>query len=79
MLRSYYKSSSVKQYENGNLPLRTETHLNDTYHLSVGRRLANLPTLKQSLAAATDATSKSRLNCSTPASTPEPWPSGRRR
>ena len=31
-LRSYYKSSYVKQYEKGNLLLRTETCLNDTYH-----------------------------------------------
>jgi len=34
--------------------LRTETCLNDTYHLSIGRKLANLPALKQRLAATTD-------------------------
>ena len=54
MLRSYYKSSYVKQYEKGNLLLRTETCLNDTYHLNIGRKLANLPALKQRLAATTD-------------------------
>ena len=54
MLRSYYKSSYVKQYEKGNLLLRTETCLNDTYHLAIGRKLANLPALKQRLAATTD-------------------------
>ena len=54
VLRSYYKSSYVKQYEKGNLLLRTETCLNDTYHLNVGRKLANLPMLKQRLAATTD-------------------------
>ena len=54
VLRSYYKSSYVKQYEKGNLLLRTETCLNDTYHLKVGRKLANLPVLKQRLAATTD-------------------------
>ena len=46
VLRSYYKSSYVKQYEKGNLLLRTETCLNDTYHLNIGRKLANLPALK---------------------------------
>ena len=54
VLRSYYKSSFVKQYEKGNLLLRTETCLNDTYHLNIGRKLANLPELKQRLAATTD-------------------------
>ena len=54
MLRSYYKSSYVKQYEKGNRLLRTETCLNDTYHLAIGRKLANLPALKQRLAATTD-------------------------
>ena len=54
VLRSYYKSSYVKQYEKGNLLLRTETCLNDTYHLNIGRKLANLPDLKQRLAATTD-------------------------
>ena len=54
MLSSYYKSSYVKQYEKGNLLLRTETCLNDTYHLNIGRKLANLPALKQRLAATTD-------------------------
>ena len=54
VLRSYYKSSYVKQYEKGNRLLRTETCLNDTYHLNIGRKLANLPALKQRLAATTD-------------------------
>ena len=54
VLRAYYKSSYVKQYEKGNLLLRTETCLNDTYHLDIGRKLANLPALKQHLAATTD-------------------------
>ena len=54
VLRSYYKSSCVKHYEKGNLLLRTETCLNDTYHLNIGRKLANLPALKQHWAATTD-------------------------
>ena len=34
--------------------LRTETCLNDTYHLAIGRKLDNLPAIKQHLAATTD-------------------------
>jgi len=45
VLRSYYRSSFVKQYEKAETLLRTETCLNDPYHLDVGRRLDNLPTL----------------------------------
>ena len=80
MLRSYYQSSYVKQYEKGNLLLRTETCLNDTYHLNIGRKLANLPALKERLAATTDryletAGGTARLHHRTPG----PWPSWRRR
>jgi hypothetical protein len=45
VLRSYYRTSFVKQYEKAETLLRTETCINDTYHLNVGRRLENLPTL----------------------------------
>jgi hypothetical protein len=44
-LRSYYQTSFVKQYEKAETLLRTETCINDPYHLKVGRRLDNLPTL----------------------------------
>ena len=54
VLRAYYKSSYVKQYEKGDRLLRTETCLNDTYHVSIGRKLDNLPAIKQHLAATTD-------------------------
>ena len=54
VLRAYYKSSYVKQYEKGDRLLRTETCLNDTYHLAIGRKLDNLPAIKQHLAATTD-------------------------
>ena len=54
VLRGYYKSSYVKQYEKGDRLLRTETCLNDTYHLAIGRKLDNLPAIKQHLAATTD-------------------------
>jgi hypothetical protein len=47
ILRSYYGSSFVKQYEKGDRLLRTETCVNNTYDLSVGRRLENLPTLHE--------------------------------
>ena len=45
VLRSYYRTSFVKQYEKAETLLRTETCINNTYHLNVGRRLENLPTL----------------------------------
>ncbi len=54
VLRAYYKSSHVKQYEKSDRLLRTETCLNDTYHLAIGRELDNLPAIKQHLAATTD-------------------------
>ena len=51
VLRSYYQTSFVKQYEKAETLLRTETCINNTYHLNVGRRLANLPTLVERMAA----------------------------
>ena len=47
ILRSYYGSSFVKQYEKGDRLLRTETCVNNTYDLGVGRRLENLPALDE--------------------------------
>lgn len=51
ILRSYYQSSFVKQYEKGDRLLRTETCLNDTHHLGIGRRLEHLPELRERLLA----------------------------
>jgi hypothetical protein len=51
ILRSYYQSSFVKQYEKGDRLLRTETCLNDTRHLGIGRRLEHLPELRERMAA----------------------------
>jgi hypothetical protein len=50
VLRSYYQTSFVKQYEKAGRLLRTETCINDTRHLDIGRRLENLPTLVQRMA-----------------------------
>jgi hypothetical protein len=50
-LRSYYQTSFVKQYEKADRLLRTETCVNDTYHLAVGRRVENLPVLRERMAA----------------------------
>jgi hypothetical protein len=50
VLRSYYQTSFVKQYEKAETLLRTETCINDPYHLNVGRRLENLPTLVSRMA-----------------------------
>jgi hypothetical protein len=51
ILRSYYHSSFVKQYEKGDRLLRTETCLNDTHDLGIGRRLEHLPDLRERMAA----------------------------
>ena len=54
VLRAYYQTSYVKQYEKGDRFLRTETCLNDTYHLGVGRLLKNLPQIEDQLRTTTD-------------------------
>jgi hypothetical protein len=41
-----YKHSSVKQYLKGGLALRTETTINDTYDLDLGRRIDNLAAVR---------------------------------
>jgi hypothetical protein len=51
ILRSYYGSSFVKQYEKGDRLLRTETCVNNTYDLGIGRRLEHLPTLHERMQA----------------------------
>jgi hypothetical protein len=51
ILRSYYQSSFVKQYEKGDRLLRTETCLNNTHDLGIGRRLEHLPELRERLLA----------------------------
>jgi hypothetical protein len=50
VLRAYYRTSFVKQYEKAETLLRTETCINDPYHLNVGRRLENLPKLVERMA-----------------------------
>ena len=50
-LRAYYQTSFVKQYEKGGRLLRTETCLNDTHHLGIGRGLAHLPELHARMSA----------------------------
>ena len=42
-----YKHSRIKQYHKQNRALRTETTINDTRDFGVGRRLHNLPALRQ--------------------------------
>ncbi len=55
VLRWYYETSFAKQYTRGDQHsdriLRNETCSNDTRHFGVGRRLENLPRLRQKLAA----------------------------
>jgi hypothetical protein len=42
-----YKHTTIKQYHKQGRALRTETTINDTYDFNVGRRLTNLPALRQ--------------------------------
>jgi hypothetical protein len=45
-LHVYYKSTRIKQYHNQQRALRTETTINNTYDFAVGKRLHNLPKLR---------------------------------
>jgi hypothetical protein len=42
-----YKHSKIKQYHKEGRALRTETTINDTYDFGIGRRLDNLPALRE--------------------------------
>ena len=42
-----YKHSKIKQYHKERRALRTETTINDTYDFAIGRKLCNLPALRE--------------------------------
>jgi len=46
-LNVYYKNARIKQYHKENRALRTETTINNTYDFGIGRRLHNLPKLRE--------------------------------
>jgi hypothetical protein len=46
-LRVQYRRTTIKQYHKEGRALRTETTINDTKDFGIGRRLQNLPTLRQ--------------------------------
>jgi len=46
-LNVYYKSARIKQYHKENRALRTETTINNTYDFGIGKRLHNLPKLRE--------------------------------
>jgi hypothetical protein len=46
-LNIFYKNTRIKQYHKENRALRTETTINNTYDFAVGRRLCNLPKLRE--------------------------------
>jgi hypothetical protein len=46
-LHVYYKNTHLKQYHKEGRALRTETTINNTYDFGVGRRLKNLPALRE--------------------------------
>ena len=43
----YYKNARIKQYHKENRALRTETTINNTYDFGIGKRLHNLPKLRE--------------------------------
>jgi hypothetical protein len=46
-LHVYYKNARIKQYHKENRALRTETTINNTYDFGIGKRLHNLPKLRE--------------------------------
>src|SRR5437868_2317746 len=46
-LNVYYKNTRIKQYHKESRALRTETTINNTYDFGIGRRLHNLPKLRE--------------------------------
>jgi hypothetical protein len=54
VIRSEYKSSSIKQYARDNLVLRTETTSYHTPDLGVNKGVEHVPQLRQTMAAAND-------------------------
>src|SRR6266446_4999078 len=46
-LHAYYRQTHIKQYHKENRALRTETTINNTYDFSIGKRLHNLPELRE--------------------------------
>jgi hypothetical protein len=46
-LHIHYKNSRIKQYHKENRALRTETTINNTYDFGIGKRLHNLPKLRE--------------------------------
>jgi len=46
-LNVYYKRARIKQYHKENRALRTETTINNTYDFGIGKRLHNLPKLRE--------------------------------
>src|SRR6266705_4014801 len=46
-LNVYYKNARIRQYHKENKALRTETTINNSYDFGVGKRLHNLPKLRE--------------------------------
>jgi hypothetical protein len=46
-LQVYYKNTRIKQYHKESRALRTETTINNTYDFGIGKRIHNLPKLRE--------------------------------
>ena len=69
-----YKHCQIKQYHKHGRALRTETTINDTYDFAIGRRLTNLPALREIGFTPTDACCASNDSATTPPMAPTPSP-----
>src|SRR5215204_4752175 len=67
-----YKHCQIKQYHKHGRALRTETTINDTYDFAIGRRLTNLPALREIGFSANDACCASNDSATTPPMAPMP-------
>ena len=71
-----YKHATIKQYHKEGRALRTETTINDTRDFKIGKRLTNLPALREVGFSATGACCASNDSATT--RSPEPKPAHRR-
>ena len=69
-----YKHSRIKQYHKEGRALRTETTINDTRDFGIGKRLSNLPALRQIGFTPTDVCWTSRNSATTPPTARPPSP-----
>ena len=71
-LHVHYKHTRIKQYHKEGRALRTETTINDTTDFGIGKRLTNLPALREIGPTPTDACCASNHSATTRSPAPTP-------